>query len=729
MKVHNLLQGALLGACMAGWASLVEAFAVYHAFPYHADPLVWSSLLPSHLLLGAGFGLLCTLALPLVTRLQARKDDFQIYLGIFILVAGATLVLLLEARMVWLPVAIPTLHPRALTTFAMILGGGLIAYLLLYRLASTSFGWAFSSFFSRFATAFGLLLLLLFAGLSWVLPVRPALVATPDRANQAPPNSPNVLLVVLDTTSARHLGCYGYHRATSPHLDAFAEEGVLFENAFAAAPWTLPSHCSLFTGLQPNSHGTGWLRPRLPDGVASVDGVVRYDIHTISEEMAQRGYDTMAVAEKSWLTYNSGLSQGFETFFDYSLPGLKDRFFVRRFWTRYRDKLGMPAPTPTDKGGKRVIDTAIDWMNGAHRSRDSKRPFFMFVHLNEAHDPYQPPKEFWGHFLPEGISLEESHALTPRNNTEGQHEIIVGDWDITPREMEIFKSLYDDEILYQDGLLGRLFDNLHEQGLMENTLVVVTADHGEEFGELSHRIGHQLSLADNLLHVPLIMRFPELLPAGKRVQSMTSLTDVYPTILDIVEHAQQVEPWRTPDLLAIEGVSQLPAMQKDIKVRDMILAHYFNPTSYLTGFTQWDPQYVDGGLREEVARTMRSIDVIRTENEKLYVFGDGERAFIDLDQDPQELGSEAQTIPAGKEPRARQFEQRMQRQLTSYERAREILVGQLAWFRRNVKWHNSAVNEQASTQNLENLGYVGSSSADGTETEEALTLPPLLELH
>ncbi|MGB0953634.1 MAG: sulfatase-like hydrolase/transferase [Planctomycetota bacterium] len=730
MKVQNLLQGVLMGACMAGWASLIEAFSVYAAFPYHTDPLVWTGLLPKYMLIGAGFGLLCALVLPLVTKKKAREDDPNLRLGLLILIAGTTLVLLLEARMTWIPVAVPTLAKGSLLTFAMILGGGAAAFLVLGKIADTSLGWALSSFFSRFATVVGIVLLAVFGLVSLALPVRPALLAEPARAASAPSDSPNVLFIVLDTTSAKHLGAYGYHRATSPRLDALAEEGVLFENAFSAAPWTLPSHCSMFTGLHPTSHGTGWLQPRLPDGMATVDDVVRYDIHTISEEMALRGYDTVSVAEKSWLTFNSGLSQGFEKFFDFSIAGLADNFFLNRFWARYRDKFGSPVVPQIDKGGARVVDTAIDWLDG-HRSRDESRPFFMFMNLNEAHDPYQPPADYWGHFLPEGIDIAETHALTPRNNTEGQHQIILGDWDITDREMEIFKSLYDDEILYQDMLLGRLFDSLEELELMEDTLIVITADHGEEFGELAHRVGHQLALTDRLLHVPLIMRYPKQLPAGKRMRTIASTIDIYPTILDVVETAQQLtddERPFSPDLMSIEGVSQLPAILEDALVRDMIMAHYFNPTSYLAGFDQWDNTRPDGGLIPKVSRTMRSIDVIRTLDEKLYVFGDGQRAFINLQQDPVEQGSEDQSIPEGSEERARFFEERWQRQVTSYESARELLVGQLAWFRRNVKWHNVGVNvDAASSQNMEAMGYVGSGGGDATESEEPLTLPPILK--
>lgn len=725
MKATNLLQGVLMGACLAGWASLIEAFSVYSLYPYHADPAVWAGMLPLHLMLGAVFGLLCALALPLVTRPKAREDQANLHLGLFILAAGVTLVLLVEARMVWLPVSTSTLSGTALMTFASVLVCSVVAYLVLYRLAASSLGWAFSSFCSRFATVLGLVVLLGLGAISWMMPVRPSLLAEPLQPDSAFADSPNVLFVVLDTTSARHLGSYGYHRATSPRLDALAGEGVLFENAYSAAPWTLPSHSSMFTGMLPNTHGCGWRYPRLGDGRGDAESNSFTNFHTIQEEFAQRGYDTVMVAEKSWLSTKSGTSQGYDTVFDYSIPDLKAQFFTQRFWVRYQTKFGFELPITADKGGSRVVDTALDWIDG-HRTRNEDKPFYMFMNLNEAHDPYQPPRELMDRFLQEGVTEEEVKEMLRRNTNKEQREITTGEWEISEREMEIFKSLYDAEILYQDGLLGRLFDGLTEQGMMEDTVIVITADHGEEFGELNHRVGHQMALTDRLLHVPMIMRFPEQLPAGKRVSTMASTIDIYPTLLDIVEHAQGVEePRITNQILSIEGVSQLPAMQDGVAVRDMIMAHSFNPTPHLMVYEQWDSEYADGGLPDYLSKLMRTIDVLRTQDEKLYMYGDGKRAFIDLSDDPTEMGSEQDLVKPEDAQRARQFENRFDQQITSFQMAHERLVGRLFQFRSLGQDQTAVFN--LSKQGLEGMGYTGEGNIEVTVPAEPLTLPPFLE--
>ncbi|MHC4824035.1 MAG: sulfatase [Planctomycetota bacterium] len=727
MKATNLLQGVLMGACLAGWASLVEAFSVYAVYAYHADPVVWTGLLPLHLMMGAAFGLLCALFLPLVTRPKAREDQYNLHLGLFILTAGVALVLLVEARMAWLPVSTSTFSGTAMLTFGSVVACSVLAYLILYRLAASSIGWAFSSFCSRFATILGLAVLLGLGAISWMMPVRPAVLAEPNQPRSAFADSPNVLFVVLDTTSARHLGSYGYHRATSPRLDSLASEGVLFENAYSAAPWTLPSHSSMFTGMLPNTHGCGWKHPRLGDGRGDRESASFTNLHTMQEEFAQRGYDTVMVAEKSWLSMKSGTAQGYDTVFDYSIPDLKAQFFTQRFWVRYQTKFGFEPQLTPDKGGSRVVDTALDWIDG-HRARDQAKPFYMFMNLNEAHDPYQPPRELMDRFLQEGVTEEEVKEMLRRNTNKEQREITTGEWDITEREMEIFKSLYDAEILYQDGLLGRLFDGLSEQGLMEDTVIVITADHGEEFGELNHRVGHQMALTDRLLHVPLIMRFPDLLPAGKRISTMASTIDIYPTLLDIVEQAQDLEgPRVTNEILAIEGVSQLPAIQDGVKVRDMIMAHSFNPTPHLMVYEQWDPEYADGGMPDYLSKLMRTIDVLRTEDEKLYMYGDGKRAFIDLVGDPVEFGSELDLVKPEDAQRAQMFEDRFDQQITSYQMAHERLVGRLFKFRSLGNDHTGGFN--LSKQSLEAIGYVGDDLGESTELAEPITLPPLLEFH
>jgi len=709
MMARRLLLGTLLGACMAGWASLLEALSLFGDFPYQVDPRTWVALLPLYLLVGAGFGLLAAPFLGLVTKRAHREEEPGLHLGLFLLCAGWWAVALLEARM-GLDTKFSSLSGTALKLFAMASLWPLGAYLVGYRLIRTNLGWAFAATARPLSVGISLILLVIVAAGTSLLPVRSAQVSDHHQATAAPAVAPNVLFVVLDTVAAPHLGSYGYFRATSPRLDALAGEGALFENAFSAAPWTLPSHASMFTSLLPNLHGTGWERPRLSDGLATVPALEKHDYHTLAEELAQRGYDTAGASEKSWLSYTAGLTQGFHSYYDFSRSSLHDDFLLPRFWNRYREKFGAPAPMAEDKGGSRVVDTALDWLGG-NRARQQDRPFFLFMNLNEAHDPYLPPGDFKGHFRPEGATEQDFLELKPHNVTESHREVVIGDFLPTPVQWEIYKSLYDEEILYQDGLLGRLFDGLKEMGLMEDTLVIVTADHGEEFGELSHRAGHQLSLSDRLLHVPLIMRYPERIPAGRRVKAMASTLDIFPTILDLVEKEQGMSWPKSADQMAFQGVSQLATMQEGgAAARDFVMAHYFNPTPYLSGFDGWDWLAADGGiLPPEVARTMRSIDILRTANQKLYLYGDGTRALVDLAQDPTEQSSELAEIAAKDLPAAALYERRFYLQLNSAVVSYEKWAGQFAWYRREVK--KTPIRLQATGgQNLEQIGYTGTGS-------------------
>ena len=728
MKAYDLLHGALMGACYAGLASLLEAAFLFADYPYQTAPATWSAVLPTYLLCGAALGLLCALFLPLFARNAKLRPDRRVILASMILCAGLALVLVLQTRMSWIPVAVPTTSTTVLLRMALVLVGSAVLFWLLTRMARGRLHAHMCSWFGAPVTSTWMVLVLLAAGVACLLPTTDSELTTKDRNLKPLPNSPNVMLIVLDTVAAGHLGTYGYERDTSPRLDALASEGAVFVNNFSAAPWTLPSHASIFSGLHPNNHGTGWEKPRLSDGIADVEQQARYDFHTLAEEMARLGYDTCGVSEKAWLSSASGLTQGFETYYDYSNPQLIDGFLLRRVWDRYRHKIGCPAPKPFDKGGSGVVDKALDWLGG-NRERDESRPFFLFMNLNEAHDPYEPPEEFWSAFLPEGVDIEDTKPPTLRSDVLLHREVLLGEAEISDEEMALYECLYDAEILYQDGLLGRLFDGLEGMGLKDDTLIIITADHGEEFGEIDGRVGHQLSLSDYLLHVPLIMRYPARIPAGRRVEALSSTVDIFPTILDVLEQERGFTIPKSREIFALEGVSQLGTMQEGgTAARDMVMAHYSNPAAYLSGFLQWDASDPWGF---ELAHHLRAMDIIRTSDDKLYMYADGDRAYVSFLDDPTEQGSTAKKVIETMLPRADFLEWRFDRQLNSHVVMKELLTGNLNWFR-GATGKTAGQDEEVDTtgmtqQEIEALGYVGANAADGTLAEEKISLPPFLK--
>lgn len=674
MSTPTLLRRLLWGLLFVGFASFLESLRLYSAYPYQVDAAVWTRVLPVYLILGALLGGACHFLLPFVTRKRDLEAMPGLHHGILVACSAITFAFLVQARIAWLDTSIPTASPFAVFTFSKVLAVGFLSYLLLYRVACAKKVRELYVRYPKGKLRFSFALLAIAVLSSWAAPIRNAALVHPDAKSIAQENSPNVLFLVLDTVAASHLGTYGYERDTSPFLDEIAANGVVFEKGFSAAPWTVPSHASMFTGLIPASHGTTWARPLLPDGRASVEDGVQYDLHTLSEELSLRGYDTAFSAEKSWLTFDSGMTQGFETVFDHSIPNLEERFWTMRIWDRYRSKVGMEKPVPIDKGGAGVVDSALDWLAGNH-GRDTERPFFLFMNLNEAHQPYLPPQDYWGHFLPSSIPMERTRSIG--NDTPSQRAITLGKEELSADDREVYIALYDEEILYQDSLIENLWRGMEKLALLENTLVVITSDHGEEFGELVHRMGHQVALTDRLLHVPMVLHFPKQLPQGRRVKGMASTIDLFPTILSIVEKNQGLtESPSSRELLAVQGVDQLPAiLHENTSVRDSILAGYANPAPFFAQFRDWDRK---DPMSFQLAHKMRTIDLLRTAEDKLFLYGDGKRAYVHIVEDPLELASETMAVPAEASFRVSEMEAEFWKQRSALETRFELYMGHLS---------------------------------------------------
>lgn len=302
---------------------------------------------------------------------------------------------------------------------------------------------------------------------------------------------PNVIFISLDTLRADHLGCYGYNRDTSPAIDAFAQESILFEECIATSSWTLPTHASIFTGLDPAIHGaTGnygnW---RLP---------TRFD--TLPELLHDEGYATAAFTEGVVIGGAKGFNQGFDVYSD----------GVAKF----------PVPPGT---AEVVIGQAMDWLK-----KHQDIPYFLFLHTYEIHDTYQPPPPFLGKFgppLPAGISTSRDM---------GKKEGYLNFQEITKDHTSLMIDRYDEEIAYTDFALSKLFAYLKESGLTDNTMVVLFSDHGEEFYD-HDGLSHHQTLYREQLHVPLIIRMPGNTPPQGRIAPKVSQLDLFATIVEALD--------------------------------------------------------------------------------------------------------------------------------------------------------------------------------------------------
>ncbi len=349
-----------------------------------------------------------------------------------------------------------------------------------------------------------------------------------DDAPQSSSRPPHILLVSVDTLRADHLSCYGYERPTSPRLDAFAQEGVLFERAWSTSSWTLPAHLSLLTGLFVSSHGVcdDRLWTRRDEQGEPVPPPLRGRF--VSEALSDAGYATAGFYTWKYLERQFGFGPGFDQwerlghrFWSHPVVGPEFERLRAAGDTGALRALADAHPALFDDtlpSSEEVLERALTWLD---TERDTQRPFFLFLHLFDVHDPYTPPAPFDTRFDP-----DYTGPIDGRRVTAADSDVHGG---MAARDLEHLVALYDGEIAWVDSILGRLFDALDERGLEQDTLVIVTADHGEEFFEHGHKT-HRRQLFSESTHVPLILRWPAALPAGLRIDSGVGLVDIAATL-------------------------------------------------------------------------------------------------------------------------------------------------------------------------------------------------------
>jgi arylsulfatase A-like enzyme len=336
--------------------------------------------------------------------------------------------------------------------------------------------------------------------------------------------APSVLLVVLDTVSARHLSTYGYGRPTDPALAALARRGMLYKRAVSTAPWTVPSHASIFTGQYPSELGFDGANFSAPVWPGSLAGDLR-----------QQGFQTVGLTANPGLTGWPELGNGFDRLWS------EHRLAARPAALLVDWLLGREATYQTR--GERITDLALDWLD-RHSTRG--RPWMLFLNYLDAHAPYDPPPRLRDTFAPGAEHLTADNR--PYN---------TGALPASAATTESMRQLYDAEVAAMDEALGRLLAGLHARGYDQSKLlVVVTADHGESFGEHGF-YGHLLGMPDTVLHVPLVLAGYGV-PQGVVDESVQPLQirSTVDTILDLPlsdRAAAPLPPWGSgPEFLISE---------------------------------------------------------------------------------------------------------------------------------------------------------------------------------
>ncbi len=363
---------------------------------------------------------------------------------------------------------------------------------------------------------------------------------------------PNVVLITIETLRADHVGAYGYARNTTPNLDRLAARGARFDNTVAQAPFTLPSIASLMTGQYPPGHG-----------VRNHPAILAAEVETLAERFQADGYQTAAMTRHTWLRRKSGLDQGF------------DEYHNNKF------SAGLDA--------RSLSLAAVDWLE----ARDPERPFFLWMHFLDPHLPYTPSYPYSVLYRDENadeprvkhlrsmMALDrENFEPTPYADIPGgpYYDLVFPYYPDNPALLDLafwrrsrgsiffggaryraediaeLGELYDGAITYTDDNLARIMKALAELGIEETTVVAVTGDHGEAFGEHGLYFTHDFTLYDEVLRVPLVLHYPAAIEPGTVISQQVRLMDLAPTLLELAG----IDPATLGD---VDAVSLVPLIE------------------------------------------------------------------------------------------------------------------------------------------------------------------------
>ncbi len=342
---------------------------------------------------------------------------------------------------------------------------------------------------------------------------------------------PNILFIVVDTLRADSLSCYGYEKIKTPNIDSLAHNGVLFEHAISQAPWTLPSMASLFTSFYPSVHNGEKRRTSKTPNIPSTSySKINGNITWLPEILKNAGYQAQAFIVNPVLAQSFGFSKGYDEFFNLMYPSTDDKSKKRRafLWTYL---LGTEIISENvfyktfvaKNENTTITQRTINWLEAS-----KQKPFFLWVHYLDPHFPYERDKIYNLASSYNGRLKDEGFV-----RTLDKFFIWLGKYNLTTADKNYLKLIYDEEIMFVDEEIGLILKKLKELGIDNNTLIVLTSDHGEEFWEHNY-YEHGHSLYQELVHVPMIFYYPKKFPKGLKITSQVRSIDVMPTILEML---------------------------------------------------------------------------------------------------------------------------------------------------------------------------------------------------
>lgn len=376
----------------------------------------------------------------------------------------------------------------------------------------------------------------------------------------------SVVIIIMDTARQDRLACYGHFRDNTPNLDELARESTVFRSAYSVSSWTAPAHASLFTGLYPAAHGC-----------TQENWTMGEDLVTLAEVLRHNGYQTYGITENPTISASFGFGQGFDSY--------------QEVWR------------PRDYGEE---NPAYYLFEGVLAGLDRQKPFFLFINFIEPHAPYDSSHEF--------IDAYVEDPTSGPNGNDGK-EFYLGKVTFSEADFRHMKALYDAEILYTDHQIGRIMERLKSEGLWEETIFIVTSDHGENIGEHGH-MEHYFSLHQTTVKIPLMIRYPAFFRPGTEDVEPTQITDIFPTLMNLLG----LDPGEAhgADLLEPGARSNRP-----------VLCEFYWPSQALHA-------YGEDGDDMAMNRWKRHLKAVIYGSDKLIWASDGDHEFYDLTEDPEE---------------------------------------------------------------------------------------------
>ncbi len=380
---------------------------------------------------------------------------------------------------------------------------------------------------------------------------------------------PNVILISIDTLRADHLSCYGYDKPTTPNIDRLAAEGTIFRENYSTGVWTPPGHASMLTGLYVSEHGVYDTR-RLAD-----------DVPTIAEVLKRHGYRTAGFVNNSQVGELVGFDRGHDRFVEV-WKGIETNSLVERAVS------GLIRKTKEALGHRDMCAarTNREFTAWSGNGTGSQKPFYAFLHYIEPHNPLNPPEPYKGKHLKDA-ALRNIDMAKVKKAAHNPLICFVEDLGLNSDEIAYLVALYDGEIEYTDSKIGEIISFLKDKGLYDDTMIIVTADHGEHFGE--HGLwSHVASLYREVLKVPLIIKYPKGAGYTKEVNEYTQLVDIFPTAMEIA------------------GISE----KEEIKTSGVSLVHNGRNRYHEYVFAEWEGR-VPSFIQNKALESRKSVDLER----------------------------------------------------------------------------------------------------------------------